>query len=157
MHKLDCNLKSFFPHINKLSRGTICNTSTRNRRYSCSAYDKSLIASSLAGPISGAKLTQNIYSFYTNIICTERHTKLFTAESTVRITLITISNQTFKVLYGKSFTLNEILSHFLHSSKNLKGLFEFLLSFLNEMSQNVENRHERRLKLQEDIPRFSNS
>ena len=44
-----------------------------------------------------------------------------------------------------------------HSSKNLKGLFEVLLSYLNEKSQNVENRHERRLKLQEDIPRFSNS
>jgi len=43
-----------------------------------------------------------------------------------------------------------------HSSKNVKGFFEVLLSFLNEKSQNVENRHERRLKLQEDIPRFSN-
>ena len=52
-----------------------------------------------------------------------------------------------------------LVGHFkkIHSSKNLKGLFEVLLSFLNEKSQNVENRHERRLKLQEDIPRFSNS
>jgi len=55
------------------------------------------------------------------------------------------------------FPSNFILRGKIHSSKNLKGLFEFLLSFLNEKSQNVENRHERRLKLQEDIPRFSNS
>jgi len=47
----------------------------------------------------------------------------------------------------------------IHSSKNLKGLFEVLLSFLNEKSQNVENRHERRLTLVQsgNIPRFPNS
>ena len=54
-------------------------------------------------------------------------------------------------------TLKERKGSYVHSSKNLRGLFEVLLSFLNEKSQNVENRRERRLKLQGDIPRFSNS